>query len=439
MKVCFVNALFYPFRGGTENHMLELGPALARQGVDVHVVTAQLKGGKKTELINGVKVHRIPCKFFKIKGLYPPPLVACPNFLRYLREIDARENFDLFHLHSRWFPDFTLVRRYCLGTGKPLVLTVHNARPIGINPVYTVFGSAYEAAIGKKVLRSADQLIAVSRWTRDDVLKYKLDKNKFTVIHNGLDFSQFSTKHSPDIKKKLRMGKNEALIIWVGRIVEQKGLRYLFQAMPEVLKNFSAKLLLVGTGSEEKQLRKQARALGIGKSIVFYGEVTNRKELNNLLRGADVFVFPSIWEPFGIACLEAMASGLPVVATKTGGIPEIVQHGKNGLLVPPRSAGALATGLVYLLKNKRKRLEMGRNARKTVEKNFAWRRIAAETKKVYAKALRGKGKKKLIYEVMEFHRQMADKLREKSKKHLKKYRRHLRELKYLKKRLNTSE
>ncbi|MBI4406532.1 glycosyltransferase family 4 protein, partial [Candidatus Micrarchaeota archaeon] len=292
MKVCFVNALFYPFRGGTENHMLELGSALARQGVEVHVVTSRLKGTKKTESINGVKIHRIPAKFYKIKGLYPPPLVVCPNFLRYLREIDAREKFDLFHLHSRWFPDFTLVRRYCLGTGKPLVLTVHNARPIGINPAYSLFGSAYEAAVGKKVLRSADQLIAVSSWTRNDVLKYKLDKSNFTVIHNGLDASRFSTKHSPNVKKKLGMKKSDALLIWVGRIVEQKGLRYLIEAMPRVLQHTSAKLLLVGSGSEAKKLQKQIRSLGIAKAVVFYGEVNNRKELNDLLRGSDVFVFP---------------------------------------------------------------------------------------------------------------------------------------------------
>ncbi|MBI4406585.1 glycosyltransferase family 4 protein, partial [Candidatus Micrarchaeota archaeon] len=133
--------------------------------------------------------------------------------------------------------------------------------------------------------------------------------------------------------------------------------------------------------------------------------------------------------PFGIVCLEAMASGLPVIGTNTGGIPEIVEPEKTGLLVPARNAAAFAHAINGLLKNRNKRIKMGKNARKSVVRRFSWRNIAAKTKKVYKKALENKGRKKLVYEVMELQRKMVDKLREKSKKHLYNYRRHVKQLK----------
>ncbi len=386
MKVCFVNALFYPFRGGTENHMFELGEALVKQGIEVHVVTARLKGTKTEEKINCLKIHRVPAKIVKIPGLYPPPLVLCPNFLQYLQKIDERENFDLFHLHGRWFPDFTVVGKYCKKTNKPFVLTLHNARPIGISAAYTIFGSAYEMAIGKKVIKRADELIAVSKWTRDDVAKYDIPINKFTVIYNGINAREFSSKYNSKVKKQFQMENKDVLLVWVGRVIAQKGLKYLIKAMQLVLKeNPTAKLLIIGTGTDLKKLKKLTSELGIGESIIFYGAENNRKKLNDLLRGCNAFVFPSIWEPFGIVAIEAMASGLPVIGVCTGGIPEIVENGKNGLLCPPKNVTELTNTINKFIKIKNKN-KLKRNALKTARKKFNWEKIAKQTIKVYKKA-----------------------------------------------------
>ncbi|MFH0713861.1 MAG: glycosyltransferase family 4 protein [Candidatus Micrarchaeota archaeon] len=386
MKVCFVNALFYPFRGGTETHMLELGEALVKQGVEVHVVTARLKGTKQEETVNGISVHRIPAEVIRIEGLYPPPLVICRNFLKHLRQTDARENFDVFHLHGRWFPDFTQVRKHCSDVGKPLVLTIHNARPTGISALYTLFGSMYENAVGKSVIKGAGSLIAVSKWTAEDIAKYHIPKKKFTVIYDGIDATKFSPAFNPKVKEELGIHPKSPLLVWVGRIIPQKGLKYLIAAMPAILKNSpTTKLLIIGTGTELPELKKQAAKLGVANSIIFYGQVNDRKKLNNLLRGCDLFVFPSIWEPFGMVITEAMASGLPIVAARTGGIPEIIQENKNGLLVKPRSAKAFATAVVKIL-NSGKLKQMGANGRKVVEKKFNWAAIAKQTIAVYKKA-----------------------------------------------------
>lgn len=414
MKICFVNALFYPFRGGTENHMYELGEALVKKGVEVHIVTARLAGTPAEENMNGIIVHRMPAKVIRIEGLYPPPLVLCPNFLEYLREIDEREDFDLFHLHGRWFPDFTVVRKYCDEVNKPLVLTVHNARPNGISPTYTLFGSAYETAIGINVLKLADQLIAVSKWTRNDVLKYGLERKKFTVIYNGINAAKFETKHNPAVKKKLGMKPADPLLVWVGRVIEQKGLRYLLAAMPQVLKRFpTAKLLVVGTGTELKKLKQQAAKLGISQSIVFYGQENNRNKLNDLLRGSDVYVMPSVWETFGIAALEAMASQLPVVSTNAGGLPELVQNGKNGVIVPIRNSKKLAQALNKLLSKPALLKKMGIKGRKIAQTQFNWSKIGQQTINVYKKALKQGHKKSglSVESVIEVQRKVVNKLK----------------------------
>ncbi len=382
-----VNALFYPYSGGTENHIIELSAALVKLGVEVHVVTVRLPGTKPFETIRGIKVHRMPGKIVKVPGLYPPPMVISPRFSHYLKEIDTIENFDLFHLHDRWYLDFNAAVNYAHKTQRRCVVTIHNARPVGISPVFTIFGSAYEAAIGKKVLKNADKLIAVSKWTRDDIAKYDIPLSKFEVIYNGINPEHFDSNYNLKIKEEIGIKQNDPLIIWSGRIVEQKGLKYLIQAMPAIVLRYpNARLLIIGKGNLEKELKKLAAKLKVAKNIIFYGEVPYT-QLNNVLRGGDVFAFPSIWEPFGIAILDAMASGLPVVAARIGGIPEIVQNGRNGFLVDKKNPKQLANALLNVIENEKLRERMAHNAATDAKTKFTWDKIAEQTLEVYKSLL----------------------------------------------------
>jgi glycosyltransferase involved in cell wall biosynthesis len=239
------------------------------------------------------------------------------------------------------------------------------------------------------VLKAADQLITVSKWTKRDVMKYGLDKKKFTVIYNGINSDKFATSKNSTVKKKFGMSLSDPLLVWVGRVIEQKGLRYLVAAMPSVLARFpNAKLLLIGTGTEVKKLKQQAARLGIGNRVVFYGQENNRKKLNDLLRGSDVYIMPSVWETFGIAALEAMASQLPIVSTNAGGLPELIQNNHNGIIVPMRSSKKLAKALNTILANPNQLKKMGLNNRRDAVKKFNWNKIAKETIAVYRKALK---------------------------------------------------
>lgn len=389
MKILFVNALFSPFTGGVEKHTLELSKALARRGVQVHVLTGRLKGTRAEETIEGVKVHRVECTEVRVPALYPPPVIIAPKAYEALQKLDSRYDFDVIHLQDRWFPDFDTAALYAKVAGKPFVVTLHNARPLGIAPQYTVVGGLYDLAIGRQVLALADKIISVSKWAIGDVCKYGLSESKFVHIPNGIDSRKLKPTAGGAEKFRRKYGVGNALmVLYVGRVIKQKGLEYLLYAWKQVANDFSgAKLVVVGRGNELANLQKLSHQLGLQKSVVFTDYVAE-EELYQALHACDVFVLPSLWEVLPIAILEAMAAGKPVVCTDAGGNPELVRPGGvNGLVVPKRNPHALAQALETLLASKKLRERMGRAGRKRAEKEFDWRIIARRTHAFYKKLL----------------------------------------------------
>lgn len=394
MKVCLVNALFLPFSGGIEKHMHGLSRELVRQGVDVTIVTARVLEAPEYEEIDGAKVHRIPCYQVKVPGLYPPPMIISPSFVRELKRLDDEYGFDVIHLHNRFFIDYDMSALYARFKKKPFVMTIHNPRPAGISRSIDFFGQSYDRLIGKWPFVMADRIISVSEWSRDDIGMYGIDKEKIIPIHNGIDASEFNCSGGRDVREKYGIG-DSPMLLYVGRMVAQKGLSYLVDAMPGILKRHpDVKLLMIGKGNVLDDIRARVSALGIEKSVIFPGFVPEDM-LKEAYCTCDIFVLPSIVEPFGMVLVEAMACKKPVVAASVGGVPEIVDDGKSGWLVPPRDPVAIAEKVNAMLDDKCMMRHMGDRGREIVEQKFDWRLIAAKTKKVYEgvleeKALNGK-------------------------------------------------
>jgi glycosyltransferase involved in cell wall biosynthesis len=386
MKICLVNALFYPFSGGVEKHMHELSRELVKQGVDVTVVTARIQGTAAYEEIDGVKVHRVPCISLKVPGLYPPPLIISPLFPFYLRRLDRENSFDIIHLQNRFFVDFDTAAIYAKLKHKPFMMTIHNARPVGISLPITVFGSAYDWLIGRWPFVLADRIIAVSEWVKYDIAKYHIDERKIVPVHNGINVSEFRPSEESNVRRQY--GVQGPMLLFVGRMITQKGIPYLIDAMPAVLeKHPDAKLLLVGRGNALESLKKKVKAAGLEHSVLFSGYMTEEM-LKEAYGTCDMFVLPSVWEVLPIAVLEAMSSSKPVVCTSAGGDAELVEDGLNGFVVPMRDPKALAEKINELLDDPVKRARMGTASRKRAEEEFDWKLIAASTKKVYEDVLR---------------------------------------------------
>ncbi len=388
MKICLLNALFHPFAGGIEKHMHGLSRGLASLGVDVTVVTGRINGLPEREDLDGITVYRVPCWAVKVPFLYPPPLVLSPGFLLHLKRLDDRENFDLFHLHNRFFADFNLALLYARLKRKPFVMTAHNPRPKHVASSLAAVGIAYDWLIGRWPFILADRVIAVSEWARHDIAKYGIDMGKIVTIHNGVNLDEFRPRGGGHARGKYE-ASDDGLLLFVGRLVPQKGVSHLLDAMPLILRDHpGARLVLVGRGSLCDSLRRKASAMGLGGNVVFSGYM-EEDELKEAYSACDLFVLPSTVEPFGIVVAEAMASGKAVVCTDSGGVREIVFDGVNGFLVPPGNPAALAERLSFLLSDKGARDRMGREGRRIAAEKLDWRAIAARTKRLYEEVLAG--------------------------------------------------
>jgi glycosyltransferase involved in cell wall biosynthesis len=240
----------------------------------------------------------------------------------------------------------------------------------------------------------ADKIVSVSKSVHNSFYKYTTNadslKNNgtFEVIYNGVNISNINKlskkKRSNSLCKHTQSAKE---IVTVGRLVHKKGHKFLIKAMPKITnKHPNAKLTIVGGGGLMTELRKIAKKLRVISNIKFTGTIS-RNDVFRILGRSDVFVFPSLYEGFGIATVEAMAVGLPVVATRIGPIMEIIQHGHSGLLVPPRDPKAIAAEICKLIDNEELRKDMGNNAEHRAKNKFSVPNMAERYDKMYKKII----------------------------------------------------
>jgi len=213
-------------------------------------------------------------------------------------------------------------------------------------------------------------------------------RSKTCVVHNGLDTDYFQRPPQAELaalRKALALPPRARVVTVVAYLTERKGHQYLLEAIAQLRQAFpDIVLLIVGDGPQESELVHQAEGLGITEYTRFLG---NRKEIPGMLSLSEVAVLPSLWEPFGLAALEAMAVETPVVVTRTGGLPEFVTQDESGYLVPPADAQALAESITQLLANPAMSLQMGIAARNTVMQRFTARHVALAYERLYEQYL----------------------------------------------------
>ena len=311
---------------------------------------------------------------------------------------------DLVHSHT-WYANFA---GHVAGTlhGVPHLITAHSLEPLrpwkeeqlggGYRLSSWVERSAYEGATG---------IIAVSDGMRNDILRAypNLDPNKVSVVHNGIDLEAFQAADNPDLVRANGVNPDQRSVVFVGRITQQKGLPYLLKAARELPAD--VQLVLCAGAPDTPEILQVVTDLvaelrKVRDNVIWVEKHLSRAELIAMLSAATIFACPSIYEPLGIVNLEAMACGTPVVATATGGIPEVVAHEETGLLVPieqlldgsgkpldeAKFVADFAAALNRMLEHP-KLAEFGLAGRKRVEQLFSWDSIAEQTIRVYRRAL----------------------------------------------------
>jgi glycogen synthase len=295
-------------------------------------------------------------------------------------EVDA----DVVHAHT-WYADMGALWISMLNR-IPLVVTLHSMEPLRPWKADQL-GSGYLVSswIEKTAVESAHRVIAVSHKMREDILQhFDADPARVVVIHNGIDPDQFRKTSARDALD--RLGVRAPYVLFVGRITDQKGIFHLLEAARAL--PAGVQVVLCASAPDTPEIEERLRRSVAGQANVkWINEMVPVSVVNQLYSHAAVFCCPSVYEPFGLINLEAMACEAPVVASAVGGILEVVEDGKTGLLVPPAQPAALAQAITRVLGNADLARDMGRAGRRRVEEKFSWASVAERTEQVYADAI----------------------------------------------------
>jgi len=400
MKITFLTNEYPPhIYGGAGVHAEYLSRELASLEEGRHTINVLCFGEQKEDSANKT-----------VQGILPPVDFPFQDF-RYQKLFDTLlrniimsgtvPEADIVHCHT-WYTHFAgcLIKQIL---GIPLVLTTHSLEPH--RPwKEEQLGPAYRASswLEKTAYENADGVIAVSRSMAAGVHDlYQVPLEKIRLIPNGIDTHQYQPTFNPALLTSYRINPDQPYLLFVGRITRQKGLIHLINAIRYISPGLQV-VLCAGApdtekiGQEMEERVKAARA-DTKNEIIWIDQWVPRSHLIILYSHASAFVCPSVYEPFGIINLEAMACGTPVIASAVGGIPEVIIHGETGLLVPFEPIGSnnfepkdpqqfsrdLAAAVNSLFGSPEKRRRMGSQAREKVEKNFSWESIAQQTFKFY--------------------------------------------------------
>jgi len=384
--------------GGLGAHVAALAPALARAGVQVYVVTPRLKGGDAQEpLVVATRRRALPPSVWRVE----PPVNRLDNFFADVQQTNLNlgeqaqalatrvGGFDLIHAHD-WLVAFAATALKRLHK-TPLLATIHATErgrgrgalngemAHGING--TEWWLTYEAW----------RVITCSRFMHDEVREYfNVPPDKIDVVPNGVDAAPFDELNRVDLNEfRARWARpDERIVFNVGRVVEEKGAHLIVEAAPRVLAEMpNVKFIIAGKGWLVDRLRQRVWELGVQDKVNIAGFVSDA-DRNRLFKVADAAIFPSLYEPFGIVALEAMAAQCPVIVSEVGGLKEVVQHDVTGVTIYPNNVESLAWGVLHTLRDPKRARARTAKAYRMVKRDYNWDRIAEQTIAIYERIVR---------------------------------------------------
>ncbi len=386
MQVLMLSWEFPPnIVGGLGKHVQEILPALTRQGIQVHVVTP-LRGDAHTfDLVDGATVHRIPPPTGPYMDFYSEAWHTNLVLLDACRSIVERYGpFDLIHNHD-WLTSFAAImlkHEFKL----PLLGTIHaTERGRGRGELVDEQSKRINDAEWRLTYEAWRVIVCTQFMVQEAVDFLSVPHDKLDVIPNGIDPTPFVSLEGKDLStvRDRYTAPDDNLVLSVGRMVHEKGARVLVKAAPHVLAELpNTKFVIAGTGPELEPLRDLVYRMGIQERVSLPGFLPD-DDRDMLYKVADCAVFPSLYEPFGIVALEAMAAKVPVVVSEVGGLREVVRHGETGIPVYPNDPRSCAWGILHTLQHPEWAHLRVENAFRAVQTEFNWDNIARRTIDAY--------------------------------------------------------
>ena len=365
--------------GGTEIAAYQLARNIAKID-DVDIFTTSINSKDSHQSSENMLIHRystilkIASANLSLKILYKP--------------LDYK--IDIAHAHYNMpYSDYSALR-YAEKNKVPLVVTYHaDAQESGGNLIRNWAQMIYNRSLLKNVLNGADIIIATSNSYIDESKFLGDHREKIEVIPNGINLEEFDINLSKEeCRDRLDLPHDKKIILFFGNIVAYKGPHILLKSFSKVKSKFKdVMLVFAGRGEMQEELTKLAVELGIKNDVLFTGYI-DEKLKPFYYKSADIFCLPSITmaEAFGIVNLEAMACGIPVISSKLGGIPDVIDDKETGLLVKPEDEDELSEAIEFLLENEATSIKMGNNGKRKV-KEYSWKKIAEKTQKIYERLM----------------------------------------------------
>jgi glycosyltransferase involved in cell wall biosynthesis len=343
------------------------------------VLTSNFKG-RNTNPLPGITIYHYPALNVAEQLGVPYPVVSFHAYKLFLNII---KNCDLVHAHGHVYLSSFLAGIVAKQCKKPFIVTQHNTY-IDYKSVLNLFENLNDFTVGKSVLKKADRILTVSKETKKYVLRLGADKTKTSVMYNGVDINAFHPADKAVNRKQLGLPANRKIVFSVRRLVYKNGLDTLIESVPLVAKKYPDVLFVVaGKGPSRKLIEDRIKELKIQNNITLAGFVPDEL-LSTYYGAANLFVLPSAsGEGLPLVLLEAMSCGLPAVATTVGGTPEIVQHKKTGILIPPINPQAMTDAIADLLVNENLCSAIGKQARRTIEEQFSWETNVRQLQEIY--------------------------------------------------------
>lgn len=364
--------------GGLGAHVYDLSRALVAAGEEVHVITCAVAGHPDTEIVDGVFVHRVETFQENYLPFHQWVWQLNVQIVQLAKKLHRQHGFTVIHAHD-WLVSHS-AKELKNKLEIPLIATIH-ATEHGRNQGISGPIQEHIHRLEWELTYHAQEVICCSNYMfREITSLFKLPPEKVHVVPNGVDLSKMVPLHAEGFGKSDSSSKK---VFFVGRLVREKGVQVLIEAVPAVLTEFpNLKVVVAGKGPMLDQLRDLSRSLGVERAVDFVGFVDDNTR-NRLLYESDVAVFPSLYEPFGIVALEAMACRVPVLVSETGGLAEIIEHGVDGLKVPPGNPWALASQIIDLLKDPGYGHRLVSAASHKLSREYSWQTIAKQTIQVY--------------------------------------------------------